>query len=167
MFTDKKLNQCFNDNNKQGFVSRVLDLCKKSKFEKIKVHQSPVMDDSIEFAVECLNDHIEKRMGKIYVAINELHQDRIKIGRTSKDIEERERSLNSAGVSGKIKIVWFDVSLDSVMTETFIHQRIKESHIEKEFFNIDVVSASQIISECTDLTYDFYKKIKNTIYEYN
>ena len=89
-----------------------------------------------------------------------------KIGRTSKDISDREKSLNSAGVIGKIEIVWFDHSIDSILTETFIHQRMKEYHVDREFFNIDVVGASHIITECTDMTYDFYNRIKRIYDEF-
>lgn len=160
MFVDKKLNQYFNTNSKDKFVSRVIELCKDGRFNEIGVAHSPVFDESIEFAIEAIQDHFDKRMGKIYIAINKLHPTQIKIGRTSKEITEREKSLNSAGVIGKIEIVWFDQSIDSVMTETFIHQRLKSFNTEKEFFDIDPVSASQIITECTDITYDFYNKIK-------
>lgn len=160
MFVDRKLNQYFNTNTKDKFMSRLLDLCQKSKYESIKLCHSPVYDESLEFAIESINEHISKRTGKVYVARNDLHQDRVKIGRTSKEISDREKTLNSAGVIGKIKIVWWDYSIDSILTEHFIHQRLKEDHLDREFFNLDVVSASMIIQECTDITYDFYNKIR-------
>ena len=162
MFIDKKLNQHFNNNSKSKFVSRVFALCRSSSFDDIKISNSPVSDDALEFAIEAMTEHVKKRTGKVYVAINTLHPDRVKIGRTSKEISDREKSLNSAGVIGKMDIVWFDYSIDCVLTETFIHQRIKEKHIEKEFFKLDIVSASEIVKECTDMTYDFYNKIKRT-----
>lgn len=166
MFIDKKLNQCFNCNNKDRFVSRVFDLCKSAKFDEIYITSSPVSDDCLEFAIESINKHIQKRFGKVYIAVNKTHDGLVKIGRTTKEISEREKSLNSAGVIGKIEIVWFDYSIDSVLTETFIHQRMKQYHVDREFFNIDVVSASNIIIECTDMTYDFYNRIKRIYDEF-
>ena len=166
MFIDKKLNQCFNDNNKDKFVSRVFSLCKSAKFDDITISSSSVSDDCLEFAIESINEHIHKRIGKVYVAVNSLYDGVVKIGRTSKDISDREKSLNSAGVIGKIEIVWFDHSIDSILTETFIHQRMKEYHVDREFFNIDVVGASHIITECTDMTYDFYNRIKRIYDEF-
>lgn len=166
MFINKKLNQCFNCNNKDMFVSRVFDLCKAVKFDEIQITSSPVSDDCLEFAIESMNKHIQKRLGKVYIAVNKSHDGLVKIGRTTKEIYEREKSLNSAGVIGKMEIVWYDHSIDSVLTETFIHQRMKQYHVDREFFNIDVVGASNIIRECTDMTYDFYNKIKRIYDEF-
>lgn len=159
MFIDKKLNQYFNESNDEKFVNRMLHLAKKLEFEMMGLSESPVKDDCIEYLAEILSKHIQKRKGKIYIAYNDKHPTVIKIGRTSKPIEEREKSLNSAGVIGEIKIIGWCETPDTVISETFIHQRLKKFNTEKEFFSITAKEASVVINECAKITTDFYNKI--------
>lgn len=159
LFIDSTLNQFFNENEKKKFVNRILLLAKKSKFESMAVRQSPVMDECIQFAEEAMNEHMQARHGKIYIAFNETYPSIIKIGRTSKSIDEREKSLNSAGVIGKLRMIGWCETHDSILTETYIHQRLKEFSHEKEFFNITPESAASIINECSEMTTKFYQKI--------
>lgn len=159
LFIDKSLNQYFNSNEKKNFVNRLLTLAKKSKFENMGVSRSPIMDDCIQFAEESLNEHIDSRRGKIYIAYNDTYPSLIKIGRTTKLISEREKSLNSAGVIGKLKMIGWCETPDSIITETYIHQRLKEFSHEKEFFTISPESAALVINECSEMTVKFYESI--------
>lgn len=164
MFTDTKLNKHFNSNNEDLFINRLLVLAKKGNdFHDIEITNSPIMDDCKEYALEAIQNHINKRAGKVYIANNLLHMDRLKVGRTRKEIHERENSLNTAGVVGEVKILYWVNSLDAVMAETMSHQAMKYSRVEGEFFMVDLDTATKTIVECAVSTTTFYVALQEHI----
>lgn len=158
MFIDKRLSHHFNMGDHKKFFGRLVFLAQKD-FSLIKIGESPVSDECYEFAVESIQAILNSHKGSVYIAMNDQSPTIIKIGRTSKPIQVRERSLNSAGVCGTIKILGAVTSMDSFMTESFTHKRLSTFHHEKEFFQIGVDHAASIITECADLVNDFYGKI--------
>jgi hypothetical protein len=137
----------------------MLHLAKHGKCEQLKIIESPVMDDCNEYALLSLQDHYSKHMGKVYVANNLNHIGHLKIGRTCKSIQDRERSLNSAGVIGTVKILYWIDTMDCYHTESLCHSLLKEFNLEKEFFNIDFDRAVETLHECTRITNTMYNKL--------
>lgn len=157
MFIDSKLNTAFNNNDVASFMVRLLSLTKSKTLKNtIEVRDSVVTDDCYEFAVGAINNHIAARSGKVYIANNLNHLDHIKIGRTYKDIKERESALNGEGVIGKIHILYWTPYIDCVMTETLVHRKLQGSRIEKEFFNIPYDVAVEVLTETETDVIQFY-----------
>lgn len=157
MFRDKKMNQSFNENDHAGFMGRVLAGI------PIRVQYSPLMDECREFAYEEVARHLERRKGKVYIANNLLHYNHLKIGRTRKSIPERERSLNSAGVVGEIKIMYHVDCIDATMAESLIHRRLAAYHQEKEFFDVPLDMAIHTMEQCVREVMAFYENVRGDI----
>lgn len=157
MFADKKLNKYFNENDESKFIQRLLTN------KNTNLISSPVIDDCREYALETISNLLDKRNGKVYIANNLNHIHLLKIGRTFKDIKDRERSLNSAGVIGSVKILYWVDTVDCVHTEMLVHKKLKSRNIEKEFYSIDCNHAIEVITECSNITRDFYAELMNKI----
>lgn len=148
MFIDKKLNGLFNCNEPETFMYRLIHLARKNpSLETIEIVESPIEDECREFMKEAIEYHIHKKSGIVYVAMPENNNSILKIGRTKKSIADREKTLNTAGLPDKLKIVAWVKSLDSYMTESFIHQRLKEKHYNKEFFKVSIDEVENVIKE--------------------
>jgi len=159
MFADSKLNKYFMNDDESRFVQRIFSLHEK----EIKIIDSPIMDDCRDYALYSINNIISKRTGKVYIANNLNHINHLKIGRTFKSITDREKSLNSAGVIGSVKILCWVDTIDCVHTETLVHRKLKQYNIEKEFYSIDYQHAMHTIKECAQITTYFYDKLLENI----
>lgn len=164
MFVDDKLNQYFNNDDESRFISRLVQLAKADPTcNSFRLCESPLKDECRDYAIDVLSDFIQKRKGTVYIASNDSNTNSIKIGRTARGVESRERSLNSAGVQGYIKIVWYADSIDSVLAEAFIHQRLKNQHVEKEFYDVAVDDAKTIAEQCVEQVILFYQRIAHAL----
>lgn len=157
MFIDKKLNNCFNKGLDKQFIQRLLHISKNNIQQYL--YQSHLYDECVEYAIEKLHDYTFRHTGYVYIAGNDLHPDLIKIGRT-KNIEDRQKSLNNESVIGNTKIYWFIQTIDSYMLETFVHQRLKQYRSDKEFYYVDVDLAMELIQESNVYVQQFFDRIQ-------
>jgi hypothetical protein len=77
--------------------------------------------------------------GYIYVLINESIPNLIKIGRTTKNPQERAAELSSTGVPTKFMVAYCSEFDDCIFAEKQIHENFKNKRRNKdrEFFEID------------------------------
>ena len=84
-------------------------------------------------------------MGFVYLATNkELQQGLVKIG-SSKDADERVKSLVSSGVPGRYEAKCSCYVQDEVGVEKRIHTMLKHVHHDKEFYKVDWLVAAGIL----------------------
>jgi hypothetical protein len=76
--------------------------------------------------------------GIIYVLSHKAMPDLLKIGYTSRKIEERVQELSSTGVPGKYRIELYFQADDAPQFELLLHKTLREFHFEKEFFKADI-----------------------------
>lgn len=160
MFDDKKLNQLYNDQNDKKFITRLLSIGKK---KEIKILPSAIKDDCIEYALECIQKHLQTRTGRVYIAHNPEYPDVFKVGLTKRSIIDRETSLNSAGVIGKIQILQYYECIDCIMTEALSHSRLAQYHLEKEHFQVDIDTIKSVVENSNEIVEQYYKHIVSQI----
>lgn len=166
MFVDKKLNQHFNQDHAHKFMLRLMHLCNiMSPADAVSCVPSAVLDDCKEYAQACMTAHLNRRAGTVYVANNLQHVQYLKIGRTSKPIEHRQRDLNSAGVLGQVKILYWVNCDDCVMAETLVHRRLKTCCVQKEFFHVDYDIAASMVVDAANQVNAWYASIACAIRE--
>jgi phosphotransferase system IIB component len=90
----------------------------------------------------CAEDpfEIEKMAGVVYVVKNK-NQVGVKIGSTSKTVEERMKQLSSTGVPGKFEAVAIFPSTNPIKHEKRVHEKLIKKRLDKEHFNFEPVEA--------------------------
>lgn len=160
MFDDKKLRQWFNEQDDKKFIARLIHVAKR---HEIKILTGPITDICVEYAHECLQKHLQSRTGRVYIAHNPEYPDVFKVGLTKRSICDRETSLNSAEVIGKIRIIEYFECVDCGMVEKLVHERLSEHHLEKEHFKVDIDTIRQVITNSNAMVEAFYKHIISQI----
>ncbi len=91
----------------------------------------------------CGNDpfDIAQIAGIVYVVKNE-NQIGVKIGQTTKTVEQRAKSLSSTGVPGKFYPIAIFPSSNPKKHEAMAHSKLAKKRIEKEHFNLEPVDAA-------------------------
>jgi hypothetical protein len=91
---------------------------------------------------DCTNEPFElsTMQGIVYVVTNP-HQSGVKVGITTKTVEERIKGLNSTGVAGSFRPVAIFPSKSPKKHEKKVHDRLTKVRIEKEHFNLDPIDA--------------------------
>ena len=91
---------------------------------------------------DCKEDpfDVSKISGVVYIVSNK-NQRGVKIGITTKSVEERIKQLNSTGVPGKFEPIAIFPSDNLKKHERKIHDKLTRCRIEKEHFDIDPVDA--------------------------
>lgn len=85
--------------------------------------------------------HMRKIAGVVYVVSNP-NQTGVKIGMTTKPIEQRLRSLNSTGVPGQFETIAVFPSDRPKVDEKRVHDKVQRYNIAKEHFDLDPIEAT-------------------------
>lgn len=98
---------------------------------------------------------MENTKGYVYVMINPSCEGLVKIGKTTKDPEERAKDLSSAtGVATPFIVVYKRLFNDCSIAETLIHRLLEERgcrvNKSREFFSIDISEAIDVILNIPD-----------------
>lgn len=98
---------------------------------------------------------MENKRGYVYVMINSSCEGLVKIGKTTKDPEERAKELSSAtGVATPFKVVYKRLFNDCSLAEALIHRLLEERgyrvNKSREFFSIDISEAIDVILSIPD-----------------
>ncbi|MBQ2364557.1 MAG: GIY-YIG nuclease family protein [Alistipes sp.] len=98
---------------------------------------------------------MENAKGYVYVMINPSCEGLVKIGKTTKDPEERAKELSSAtGVATPFVVVYKRLFNDCSIAETLIHRLLEERgcrvNKSREFFSIDISEAIDVILNIPD-----------------
>ena len=100
--------------------------------------------------------------GIIYILSHEAMPNLLKIGYTTRTIEERVQELSSTGVPGKFAVELYFKTENAPMFEMVLHKSLHEYRYEKEFFRVDVRTVIHAIHGLIDkeelLTYRFLGK---------
>jgi hypothetical protein len=97
----------------------------------------PLADDWRDMAWSCVQAHLAKTGGTVYVVANPVHVDLYKVGQTRGSVGERIKSLDSAGVVGYFVPVASHVVADRFAVEAAVHRRLRQREgcqQHKEFF---------------------------------
>lgn len=78
--------------------------------------------------------------GMIYV-VNNPNQKGVKIGQTSKPIDQRLKALNSTGVAGNFEVVAVFPSDKPAADEKRVHEKLKRFNFAKEHFDLSPIDA--------------------------
>lgn len=121
-------------------------------------------------------------VGYLYVLSNEYSPGLLKIGFTTKSVEERALELYTTGVPAKFKIEYKIKIVDPQVWESKVHKALNNKKINKEWFKLSVDEAvviigsvvgeepihmvkiienddaEKIIADAVDLNYDYYVK---------
>jgi hypothetical protein len=85
-----------------------------------------------------------KIKGMVYV-INNPNQRGVKVGLTTKDINNRLRSLSSTGVPGKFELLCIFPSNDPKTDEKKAHEKLRKFFLDKEHFDIEPLNAILLV----------------------
>ena len=104
----------------------------------VLIHNARIVGD----CPDCKNEPFELSpvAGVVYVVTNP-NQNGVKIGITTKTVEERIKSLNSTGVAGSFRAIAIFPSNSPRKHEKKIHEKLLKVRIEKEHFNLDPIDA--------------------------
>ncbi len=83
---------------------------------------------------------VEKIAGVVYIVKNK-NQIGVKIGQTSKTVEERMKQLSSTGVAGKFEPIAIFPSTNPKKDEKRAHEKLIKKKLEKEHFDLEPVEA--------------------------
>ena len=84
---------------------------------------------------------VEKIVGVVYIVKNR-NQIGVKIGRTSKTVEERAKQLSSTGIVGKFEPIAIFPSTNPIKDEKRVHDKLKKKKLDKEHFDLEPVEAA-------------------------
>lgn len=98
---------------------------------------------------------MEQTYGYIYVMMNASYNGLVKIGKTTKDPQERAKELSSAtGVATPFIVVFKKEFKNCHVAEKFIHSILEEQgyrvNASREFFSIDITEAINLIMSIPD-----------------
>ena len=69
----------------------------------------------------------------------------LKIGYTTRKIEERVQELSATGVPGKFTVELYFETDNAQIFEMLLHKSLQEFRFKKEFFKTDIKTAIQVI----------------------
>jgi hypothetical protein len=123
---------------------------------------------------------MSRSVGFLYILSNEFSPGLLKIGFTTKSVEERALELYTTGVPAKFKIEYKIKIVDPQVWESKVHKALNDKRINKEWFKLSVDEAvviigavvgeepihmvkiienddtEKIIADAVDLNYDYY-----------
>lgn len=108
----------------------------------------PFEDEWLDFATRSVRKHQAARFGYVYVVANPVFRGLYKVGSTSKGLDQRMRTLETAGVIGKFVEIFQAPALDRFAAEARAHRNlgaIAKRH--KEFFAVDWQTACRVVQE--------------------
>lgn len=105
----------------------------------VLIHNARIVGDCPDCKTEPFD--LSPVAGVIYVVTNP-NQNGVKIGITTKTVEERIKSLNSTGVPGKFQPIAIFPSNTPRKHEKKIHEKLSKVRIEKEHFDLDPIDAA-------------------------
>jgi hypothetical protein len=88
--------------------------------------------------------------GIIYILSHEAIPNLLKIGYTTRTIEERVQELSSTGVPGNFTVELYFKTDNAPMFEMILHKSLDEYRYEKEFFKVDIKTAIHAIHNLID-----------------
>lgn len=107
--------------------------------------------------------------GLIYV-VNNPHQTGVKVGLTTKSVDQRLKSLNSTGVAGKFSTVVIFPSDRPETDEKKAHAKLKKYSLSKEHFDTSPVDAALCVYRAlnyrspifydSEVEEEFYRKLE-------
>src|SRR5699024_7327239 len=122
-------------------------------------------DQKLENLFNVINQHVEENYnvdninngydnGYVYVLINTSFEGMVKVGKTTKDPEERAKELsNATGVPTPFILVYKQYFTDCSIAEKTIHTLLEEQGYRisnnREFFNVPVEYVIRLIQELT------------------
>lgn len=98
--------------------------------------------------------------GIIYVLSHKAIPDLLKIGFTTRSIEERVQELSSTGVPGKYTVELYFQTDDAAQFEMLLHRILREFRYEKEFFKVDIQTVISAV-------HSLIKENKLNLYKFN
>ena len=102
----------------------------------------------------------------VYIMSGSEHNGKIKIGRTDKHPQVRADQLSKQTSSiGEFKVEWYREVENSEFIESFLHYIFRDFHFKKEYFEIDINSASRIADSATDYLLKIEDKLTDTYNE--
>lgn len=107
---------------------------------------------------------MENTRGYVYVMINPSYKDIVKIGKTTKDPEERAKELSSAtGVATPFLVVYKRLFNNCNTAEKMLHQILTERGCRvneaREFFSVSITDAIDLILSIKDSDGLFYESV--------
>ncbi len=139
--------------------TKIYGICQHCQAEySIFLHEKRVIGE----CNSCKKEPIKIRAikGLIYVIHNE-YQKGVKIGFTTKPLEERLKSLSSkTAVAGEFKAIAAFHSNQTKTDEKKVHKKLHKSHLDKEHFDVEPVEA--VLAAYRALNYRepvFYNKL--------
>lgn len=84
---------------------------------------------------------VVKRFRGIIYVIHNPNQAGVKIGLTTKSMEQRLKSLNSTGVPGNFQTIAIFPSDNPAADEKRVHDKLRRKNLAKEHFDIEPVDA--------------------------
>ena len=104
----------------------------------VLIHNAQIIGD----CPECKNEpfDLSSVTGVVYIVKNP-NQNGVKIGITTKSVEERIKSLNTSGVAGSFNPIAIFPSNSPRKVEKKIHEKLARFRIEKEHFDIEPIDA--------------------------
>jgi hypothetical protein len=102
-----------------------------------------VLNDTILGACKaCQESALEvKRVPGIVYVVSNNNQRGVKIGHTTKSIQQRLKSLSGTGVPGAFETIAIFPSQRPRSDEQKVHEKLKRHNLEKEHFDLDPVDA--------------------------
>lgn len=111
----------------------------------------PLEDEWMDFAIRSVRKHQANRSGFVYVVANPVFRRLYKVGSTSKSLEQRIRSLETAGVVGEFVEVFQSPAIDRFAAEARAHRALSAmANQYKEFFDIDWQTACRVTREAVE-----------------
>lgn len=129
--------RAFEDGDKKKIATVLLELARTGvRHPMLSFSDHPLYDDFIDFCSSAIADFLKGRGGLIYVVHNPAMPGFYKIGLTrSATIDKRLKSLNSAGVVGKIYEVDCALAIDRFGAEAAAHKEMgRHAQQHKEYF---------------------------------
>lgn len=96
--------------------------------------------------IEDFQNYLKSKQGWVYIAKSKDNLF-LKIGRTGKNPIERAKSLSSTGVLNEYEIIFSLKVFNQFLVEKKIHKELKVFKVSKEFFNVRLSSAVEIIEK--------------------
>lgn len=95
------------------------------------------------------NDYLGLNVGYVYVLFNEAVPDYVKIGMTTRDVNERAKELSNTGVPGEWKVHFSIFVPDCEKVERISHKDLAKVRYSsnREFFNIPLSEAELIVKK--------------------
>lgn len=110
----------------------------------------------VDLNIDCNNDEENSNNGYVYVMINPSFPNMVKIGKTTKDPNERAKELSAAtGVPTPFMVVFYKPFFDCDLAEKTIHEYLEEEgyrvNDNREFFSMTANEAINVVQAYYDV----------------